>query len=156
MDERSLSAARVRRAELIVLGAGLVIALTAIALASRSAFEANMRWTQGTERTAAFLLTLASILLIVGLTVSPYALIAFLGRPLAREDGANAFQAARLVVCCAVTAASAYFYLDAVQTVGGPRASSTSAIVFAIVPVVLIVAGGGAYGVILFLHSRAR
>jgi hypothetical protein len=47
------SAALLRKAELAVLCFGLLIVLIAMAWASRGAFQANMAWTQGAERTPA-------------------------------------------------------------------------------------------------------
>ena len=69
-----------RRAELAILCIGLLIALIAMASASKGAFQANMAWTQGAERLMAFVLTLVSLLLVGAIVVAPYALLAFLGK----------------------------------------------------------------------------
>ncbi|MGH8683090.1 MAG: hypothetical protein ACREVP_16455 [Burkholderiales bacterium] len=156
MDESTKSAVTLRRAELGVLGIGLLIALIAMALASKGAFQANMAGTQGTEKLAALLFTLASLLFVGVIVVAPYALVAFLGRLVARDGSANAYQIAGFVISCVVTAASGYLYFEAVSAVSGPRPSSTSAVVFVIFPVLLCIVGGTAYGVLVYLHSRAR
>jgi len=150
------SAVMLRRAELAILCIGLLIALIAMAWASKGAFQANMAWTQGAERLMAFVLTLVSLLLVGAIVVAPYALLAFLGKLIARNGRASSYQVAGLVISCLVTAASAYLYLEAVDAVSRPRAASTSAIVFVVVPVLLFVVGGAAYGILVFLHSYGR
>lgn len=156
MDESTNSAVILRKAELGVLCIGLLIALIAMVLASKGAFQANMAWTRGVERLAALLFTLASMLFVGAIAVGPYALVAFLGKQIAGDGRANAYQVAGFVISCAVTAASGYLYLEAISAVSGPRPSSTSAIVFVIFPVLLCIAGGATYGLLLVLHSRAR
>jgi hypothetical protein len=145
-----------RRAELAVLCVGLLIALVAIGWASRGAFQANMAWAEGVERLIAFGVTLASLLFIGALAAAPYALLAFLGKRIARGGGAIGYRVAGLVISFLVAAASAHLYLEAVDAVSRPRASSTSAIVFVVVPVILLVVGGGAYAILVFMDSYAR
>lgn len=144
-----------RKIELMVLGVGLLIALIAVGWGSRGAFQANMAWTQGTERLLAFLGTLASLLIVGAIVIVPYALLAFLGRQVASDESALRLRVAGLVVSSAVTLASAYFYADAVYTVSHDR-SSTAGLVFVVVPVLLAVVGGAVYGAIVLLNSRAR
>ena len=156
MNGAPKTAAWLRTAELAVLCVGLLIALMAMGWASKGAFQANMAWTKGVERLMAFLVTLASLLLISALVVSPYVLLAFLGKQIRRDGNAIAFQVAGLVISCLVTAASVYLYLEAIDAVSHPRASSTSAIVFVVVPAILFVSSGVAYGVIVFCYSYAR
>lgn len=150
------TAVALRRAELAVLGVGLLIALAAMAWASSGAFQANMAWTKGVERQIAFAVTLASLLFVGALVGAPYALLAFLGKHITRDGTAVSFQMAGLVISCSVTAASAYLYLEAVDAVSGPGASSTSAIVFVVVPAILFVVSRAAYGVVVVVHSSAR
>ncbi|PYL62717.1 MAG: hypothetical protein DMF25_11640, partial [Verrucomicrobia bacterium] len=76
MNGAPKTAAWLRTAELAVLCVGLLIALMAMGWASKGAFQANMAWTKGVERLMAFLVTLASLLLVSALVVSPYVLLA--------------------------------------------------------------------------------
>ena len=106
-----------RKAELIVLGVGLLIALIAVGSGSGGAFRANMAWTQGTGRLLAFVGTLVSLVLVGAIAVAPYALLAFLGKKIAGSEQPNRFQVAGLSTSCVVTIASAYLYSDALYTV---------------------------------------
>ncbi|MBI3371801.1 MAG: hypothetical protein HY017_08620 [Betaproteobacteria bacterium] len=145
-----------RKAELAVVYIGVLISLIPVGWASRDAFQANMAWTKGFERVIAFTATLASLLFVGTLVVAPYVLFAKLGKRIASDGSGRSYQIAGLVFSCLVTAASAYFYLEAVDAVSRPRASSTSAIVFVIVPVILLVVGGAAYGILVMLHAQSR
>ena len=156
MNGTPKTAVALRRAELAVLCLGLFIALMAMGWASKGAFQANMAWTKGVERLMAFVVTVASLLFVGPLVVAPYALLAFLGNKIRHDGNAVAFQVAGLVISCLVTAASVYLYSEAVDAVSRPRASSTSAIVFVVVPAILFVSSGVAYGVIVFCYSYAR
>ncbi len=156
VNESTASAVALRRAELGVLAVGLLIALIAMALASKGAFQANMASTQGAEKLMAVLFTLASLLFVGAIVVAPYALMAFLGKRIAGAGRASAYQVAGFAISCLVTAASGYLYLEAVGAVSGSRPSSTSAVVFVIFPMLLCIVGGAAYSVVVFLHSRAR
>jgi hypothetical protein len=80
-----------RRAELIVLSAGLLVALVAVSWVSRGAFQANMGSLKGAVRLLAFFTTLASFFIVGGIVIAPYAILYFLGKRIAGDGSLLAF-----------------------------------------------------------------
>ena len=149
------SAASLRRLELAILGVGLLIALVAIAVASKASFQANMAWTHGTEKMLAFLFTVASLLLVGLIVAAPYVLLAFLGKFLARGSAVSPYQVAGFMVSTLTTVTTFFLYREAINVVTGADATSTSALVLVVFPAFLLFISGAVYGAIIFMHSRA-
>lgn len=149
------SAARLRKLELAILSVGLLIALAAIAVASKGSFQANVAGMHGTEKMLAFLFTVASLLIVGVVVVAPYALLAFLGRFLVRGSVASPYQFAGLAVSAFATVASFFMYREAISVITGADASSTSAVVLVVFPAFLLFVSGVVYGAIILLHNRA-
>ena len=113
-----------------------------------------MVWTEGAERLLAFLFTLASLLIIGALVVTPYVLLFFLGKRIPQDGNAISFQIAGLAISSLSTIASVYGYylaLDAVHSAKG----STAALVFVAVPAYLFLANAVLYGALLVVHALA-
>ena len=149
------STSRLRKAELVVLLAGVLFALAAVGSGSGEAFRANTAWTRGSERLGAILFTVASLIIVGALAIAPYALLAWLGKRMASDGEVGWRQIAGFTISCAITLASAYLYRDALYTVTHDR-SSTAGLVFVAIPMALLAAGGGSYGFLTLLHSRAQ
>jgi hypothetical protein len=153
MSNEREQATKLRRAELMVLVIGMLIALSAMLFGARGAFQANMAWTEGTETVLAFLLTLASLLIVGVIVVAPYALLFFLGKRVPKDGSAISFQIAGLVISSLSTVATVYLYylaLDAVHSAKG----STTALVFVVTPAYLFLANALLYGVTVLVHAH--
>jgi len=146
------SAKKVRRLELIVLAVGALIALGILSLGTKSAFRANMA---GGHEVDGFLLTTYSLLIMGAVVVSPYAVLAFLGRFVKGDGETSFYQIAGLMISILVTGVSVYLYVDAHHVATHDR-SSTAGLVFLAVPMILVLLAGALYGALLLMHSRAQ
>ncbi len=146
------NAKKVRAVELIVLLAGSLVALIMLGQDAGGAFRANMA---GGNQVAGFLTTCFSFLILGIFITSPYHLLAFLGKKIASRGKANRYQIAGLLISFMVTSASIFLYVDAYSVISQSR-SSTAGLVILNIPILMVMFGGGLYGCLLFLYSRAQ
>jgi len=146
------SAKKVRRLELIVLAAGALVALGILGLGTKSAYRANMAGGHGVD---GFLLTTYSLVILGAVVISPYAVLAFLGKLIKRDGKSDFFQIAGLIISILVTCVSVYLYVDAHHVSTHDR-SSTAGLVIIAVPMILVLLAGVLYGVLLSMYFRAQ
>jgi hypothetical protein len=155
MPDARAKAVTLRKIELAVLGLGMLIALASMLDLGRGAFAANLAWTKGGARVAAFVFTLLSFAIVGAIVVAPYVSLILLGRRIAPDGRAIGVQVGGLAIAAATTAASvylAYVSADAVHRGAG----STSAVTVVVLPVYLFLASSSVYGVVVWLHRRRR
>jgi len=146
------NAIRIRRLELVVLFIGMLIALIILGLGARGAFRVNMA---GGHEVEGFVLTLFSYLIMGVIVVSPYAVLASLGKKIISDGEASHYQISGLVISFLVTCVSIYLYVDAHFVVAHDR-SSTAGLVFLALPMSLIMVGGGLYGILVLMYLRSQ
>src|SRR5438552_6684016 len=153
MDSRARAVA-LRRIEIAILWAGMAIALATMAYLGRGAFDANLAWTKGGERTVAIVFTLFSFAVVGAVVVAPYVTLLALGRFIPADGRATTFQAGGIVIAAATIIASVYLSHVASAAISGRNASSTSAVVLVVTPVYVLLVSGAVYGVLLLIHAR--
>ncbi len=152
MPLHSSSAEVFRRLELSVLIIGMAVALYILSLGAKKAFLANLSdgfVLQGV------LLTAFSLVIMGGVVVSPFIMLALLGKKISGKGLVNKYQVAGFVISLLLTALSIYLYVDAHIIVSNDR-SSTAGLIFLAVPIWLCLIGGVLYGILIFVHSRNR
>ena len=152
MPLHSSSAEVFRRLELSVLIIGMTVALYILSLGAKKAFLANL---SGGFILQDVLLTAFSLVIMGGVVVSPFIMLALLGKKVSGKGLANKYQAAGFLISLLLTALSIYLYVDAHIIVSTDR-SSTAGLIFLAVPIWLCLIGGALYGILIFMYSRHK
>ena len=152
MPLHSSSADMLRRLELSVLIIGMAVALYILSLGAKKAFLANLSDGFVLQNV---LLTAFSLVVMGGVVVSPFIMIALLGKKVSGKGLANKYQMAGFVISLLLTALSIYLYVDTYSIVSTDR-SSTAGLIFLSVPIWLCLIGGVLYGLLIFLYSRHK
>ncbi|WP_461482473.1 hypothetical protein [Porticoccus sp.] len=152
MTTRISSAELIRRVELFVLILGMTIPLYLLSRGAKSAFVVNLRTGLMLEDV---LLTAFSLMVMGAIVVSPFLLLALLGKKVAGTGPTNPYQKAGLVISLLIAALSVYLYMAARHTVPTDL-SSTEGLVFISTPIYLCLIGSALYGLLNFLYSRQK
>ncbi|WP_461521749.1 hypothetical protein [Porticoccus sp.] len=152
MPLHSSSAEVLRRFELSVLIIGMAVALYILSLGAKKAFLANL--SDGFVLQDV-LLTAFSLVVMGGAVVSPFIMLALLGKKVSGKGLANKYQVSGFVISLLLTVLSIYLYVDAHIIVSTDR-SSTAGLIFLAVPIWLCLIGGVLYGLLTFIYSRQK
>lgn len=141
-----------RRVELVVLSIGAVVILIQLSqwatnvfvIGSGSGFVLSVTW---------LLLELVALAIGIGLTISPYVLLARLSGLVPRGAGSLTLQIAALTVSCTtvVIAVWLYSYYNQAMT---EQPVPISSLIFAVLPGYFIVVAGPVYGVIVLIGRK--
>lgn len=143
-----------RGIELSVLSIGAVVILIQLSQWATDVFVVG----SGSGLVLGFtwlLLELVALVIGVGLTISPYILLARLSALIPRGEGSLSLQIAALTVSAitVITAVSLYGYYNEAMD---EHPTPISSLIFAVLPGYLIVVAGAVYGVIVLIGQRRK